>query len=52
MGQMNLKDALIIQQSLVNFKLSYLDTKRDWLVSGVELLRASGYPILEIDIEK
>jgi outer membrane protein, heavy metal efflux system len=47
-GQVNLKEALILQQSFLNLKVNYLGTRLQYALSGVELLRASGSQIIEI----
>jgi outer membrane protein, heavy metal efflux system len=48
-GQISIKDALLIQQSLLNMKLSYIESRKELLVGGVELLRATGYLLLNIE---
>lgn len=51
-GQISIKDGLTTQQYFMNAKLSYLETLSEWLVAGVEVLRASGLSILEFELEK
>lgn len=48
-GQINLRDALIMQQSFLNVKLNLISIKMYFALSGIELLRASGKPILEFE---
>ena len=43
-GQMNIRDALLTQQSLISLKLSYIQSKLEYYLSIVEVLRASGLP--------
>ena len=47
-GQVNLKEALILQQSFLNLKVNFLGTRLQYALSGIELLRASGVPMLEM----
>ncbi len=47
-GQVNLKEALILQQSFLNLKVNFLGTRLQYALSGIELLRASGVPMLEL----
>lgn len=51
-GQMNIREALIASQSLVNFKLSHIQTKTDYAIAKVELLRAMGLPLMQYSIQK
>jgi outer membrane protein, heavy metal efflux system len=51
MGQMNPRESLLIQQSLMGYLLSFLDTKREWMLAGIEILRASGHSIVELEHE-
>lgn len=46
-GQMNIRDALIAQNSLVTLKLSYIQTQSDYDLSKIELLRSIGFPLLQ-----
>ncbi|MCB1179134.1 MAG: TolC family protein, partial [Leptospiraceae bacterium] len=45
-GQIQIREALLTRQSLINLKLSHLESRRDILLSGIELIRASGLPFL------
>jgi cobalt-zinc-cadmium efflux system outer membrane protein len=46
-GQMNIRDALVAQNSLVTLKLSYIQTQSDYDLSKIELLRSIGFPLLQ-----
>lgn len=46
-GQVQIRDTLLTQQSLVQLKLSYLETYKNRLLAGVELMRAGGLPFLK-----
>jgi cobalt-zinc-cadmium efflux system outer membrane protein len=45
-GQVNLKEALLLQQSFLNLKVNLLGTRLQFALSGIELIRASGYPMI------
>lgn len=42
LGQVNMKDAIFGQQSMVNLKLNYMQTLLDYSLAKIELIRASG----------
>lgn len=44
LGQMNLRDALITQQSLISLRLTYIQTRLEYQLAGIELLRSGGLP--------
>ena len=46
-GQMNIRDALVAQNSLVTLKLSYIQSQSDYDLSKIELLRSVGFPLLQ-----
>ncbi len=46
-GQMNIRDALVAQNSLVSLKLSYIQSQSDYDLSKIELLRSIGFPLLQ-----
>lgn len=48
MGQVNLKEALVLQQSFLNVKINLLGTRMQYALAGIELLRASGEPIIKL----
>ena len=48
LGQVNLKEALILQQSFLNVKINLLGTRLQYALAGIELLRASGEPIIRL----
>ena len=45
-GQVNLKEALLLQQSFLNLKVNLLGTRLQFALSGIELIRAWGYPMI------
>jgi outer membrane protein, heavy metal efflux system len=46
-GQMNIRDALVAQNSLVSLKLSYIQSQSDYDLAKVELIRAIGFPFMQ-----
>ena len=46
-GQINIRDALVAQNSLVGLKLSYIQTKSDYDLAKIELLRSIGFPLAQ-----
>lgn len=46
LGQISIKDALLSQRSLISLKLSYIQTKIDYELSILELMRAVGIPMI------
>ncbi|MCB1142889.1 MAG: TolC family protein [Leptospiraceae bacterium] len=46
-GQVNLKEALVIQQSFLNLKINLIETEKNLILSGIEMQRAIGLPFLE-----
>lgn len=50
-GQINIRDALVAQNSLVGLKLSYIQTQSDYDLAKVELLRSIGFPLIQYIIK-
>ncbi|MBK8397809.1 MAG: TolC family protein [Leptospiraceae bacterium] len=46
-GQINIRDALVAQNSLVGLKLSYIQSQSDYDLSKIELIRSIGFPLLQ-----
>jgi outer membrane protein TolC len=46
-GQMNIRDALVAQNSLVSLKLSYIQSQSDYDLAKIELIRSVGFPLMQ-----
>ncbi|MBE7412933.1 MAG: TolC family protein [Leptospiraceae bacterium] len=46
-GRINVREALMSQQSLIGTKISYIQSKTDFAIASIEVIRASGIPFTD-----